>query len=405
MAPDAEAFDGLWAAIEPVGRDGRTGGYRRFAWTGEDATLREWFAGEAAARRLDLVVDRAGNQWAWWGDPDSAASAGRPGVVVGSHLDSVPDGGAYDGPLGVVSAFAALDLLHARGFEPARPIGVVNFADEEGARFGVACAGSRIITGALDADRARGLRDAGGTTMAEAMSRAGHDPARVGPDPEALRRVGAFVELHVEQGRGLVDLGRPVAVGSSIWPHGRWRLDLTGEANHAGTTRLEDRRDPMLTLASAITTARRAAAARGCVATIGKVHVEPNGVNAIPSAVRAWLDARGPYEPDVRAVVGEVAGAAGGVEAVEESFTPETIFSVELRDRLAALLGGAPVLGTGAGHDAGILAAAGIPTAMLFVRNPTGVSHSPAEHASRDDCLAGVAALARVVEDLTGRVA
>ncbi|WP_433499933.1 allantoate amidohydrolase [Sphaerimonospora sp. CA-214678] len=397
MTSGRESFDALWTAIEPVGRDGRTGGYRRFAWTAEDATLREWFAGEAAARGLDLVVDRAGNQWAWWGDPDAAPSGG---VVVGSHLDSVPDGGAYDGPLGVVSAFAALDALRAGGFEPARPIGVVNFVDEEGARFGVACAGSRIITGALDADRARGLRDGDGTTMAEAMARAGHDPARVGPDPEALRRVGVFVELHVEQGRGLVDLGRPVAVASSIWPHGRWRLELLGEADHAGTTRLADRRDPMLTLASVITTARSAAAAHGCVATIGKVHVTPNGVNAIPSAVHAWLDARGPYEPGVRAVVGEVAQAAGGAGAAEESFTAATVFPAGLRDRLAALLDDAPVLGTGAGHDAGILAAAGVPAAMLFVRNPTGVSHSPAEHASYEDCLAGVAALARVIEKL-----
>lgn len=402
------SFETLWAAIEPVGRDARTGGYRRFAWTDQDATLREWFAGEAAARGLDLTVDRAGNQWAWWGDPDAAARAGRKGVAVGSHLDSVPDGGAYDGPLGVVSAFAALDLLRAEGFEPARPIGVVNFVDEEGARFGVACAGSRIITGALDADRARGLRDGDGITMAEAMARAGHDPAQVGPDPAVLRRIGAFVELHIEQGRGLVGLGRPIAVASSIWPHGRWRLELIGEANHAGTTRLEDRHDPMLALAAAIATAREAAAARGCVATIGKVRVEPNGVNAIPSAVHAWLDARGPREADVRAVVAEVARAAAAqidvagadVAPVEESFTAETVFSTELRDRLAALLGDAPTLATGAGHDAGILAAAGVPTAMLFVRNPTGVSHSPAEYAALEDCLAGVTALARVIEDL-----
>src|SRR5690606_34185004 len=128
---------------------------------------------------------------------------------------------------------------------------------------------------------ARGLRDGDGITMAEAMARAGHNPTQVGPDPAVLRRIGAFVELHIEQGRGLVDLGRPIAVASSIWPHGRWRLELIGEANHAGTTRLEDRHDPMLALAAAIATAREAAAARGCVATIGKVRVEPNGVNAI----------------------------------------------------------------------------------------------------------------------------
>jgi N-carbamoyl-L-amino-acid hydrolase len=131
--------------------------------------------------------------------------------------------------------------------------------------------------------------------------------------------------------------------------------------------------------------------------------VTPNAVNAIPSAVTAWLDVRGPHEAEVREVVARVASAAG-TAAVEESWTPATAFEPGLRDHLAALVGGpdgpAPVLPTGAGHDAGVLSAAGIPTAMLFVRNPSGVSHSPDEHAQLDDCLAGVAALARVVEAL-----
>ena len=388
-------FASTWAELEPIGRNARTGGYRRYAWTDEDAALREWFTAAARARGLDVVVDRAGNQWAWWGDPDAA-----PGVVTGSHLDSVPDGGAFDGPLGVVSAFLALDALRARGFTPSRPIGVTNFGDEEGARFGVACAGSRIITGQLDADRARGLRDADGVPMAEAMTRAGHSPAALGRDEEALRRVGSYVELHVEQGRRLVDLGRPVAVGSSIWPHGRWRLDLTGEANHAGTTRLADRDDPMLRLAAVITAARQEAQARGCVATVGKVQVTPNGVNAIPSAVTAWLDARGSDEAAVRAVAAAVGGVGGG--ATEESFTGATAFDPALVARVAALLDDAPVFGTGAGHDAGTLVTAGIPSVMLFVRNPTGVSHSPAEFAEQADCLAGVDALATVLADLAG---
>jgi N-carbamoyl-L-amino-acid hydrolase len=392
-------FDAMWSVLEPIGREASTGGYRRYAWTGVDAALREWFAGEAAARGLDLVVDRAGNQWAWWGDPDAAVAAGRPGVVIGSHLDSVPDGGAFDGPLGVVSALAAVDALRAGGLAPSRPIGVVSLIDEEGARFGIACAGSRLITGRLDADRARGLRDSDGVTMAEAMTAAGHDTDKVGPDDEALRRVGTFVELHVEQGLGLVDLGRPVAVGSAIWPHGRWRLDLDGEANHAGTTRLEDRHDPMLSLAATVLAARAAASAHGCVATVGKVQVEPGGVNAIPSRVTAWLDARGPREAGVRAVVQAVASESGAT-AVEESWTPETTFDPQLVQRLSGLLDDAPVLGTGAGHDAGILAGAGIPAAMLFVRNPTGISHSPAEFAERDDCHRGVEALTRVVEEL-----
>ena len=389
------------STVRPIGRDPATGGYRRFAWTREDAALREWFAGECAARGLGLTIDRAGNQWAWWGDPDAAVAAGRPGVVVGSHLDSVPDGGEFDGPLGVLSALAALDALRAKGFRPSRPIGVVNFVDEEGARFGVACAGSRLITGSLTAERARALRDADGVSMAEAMTRAGHDPGGLGRDEATLRRIGTFVELHVEQGRALADLQRPVAVGSSIWPHGRWRFDLGGEANHAGTTRLADRDDPMLVLADVITAARHSAAHRGCVATVGKVQVHPNGVNAIPSAVTAWLDARGPHENGVRGVVSDVSGVARAL-AVEESFTTDTTFDPDLAARLSALLADAPVLATGAGHDAGVLSVAGVQTAMLFVRNPTGVSHSPAEHAEHDDCLAGVDALTSVLEDLAG---
>jgi N-carbamoyl-L-amino-acid hydrolase len=387
------SFDSLWTALEPIGRNPRTGGYRRFAWTAEDAALREWFAAEAAARGQDLVTDRAGNQWAWWGDPDAT-----PGVVTGSHLDSVPDGGAFDGPLGVVSAFVALDALRDKGFRPSRPIGVVNFGDEEGARFGVACAGSRIITGALEP---RNLTDAEGVTLVEAAARAGQNPDHFGRDDETLARIGTFVELHVEQGRGLVDIERPVAVGSSIWPHGRWRLHLAGEANHAGTTRLADRRDPMLALADVITAARHEAERRDCVATVGKVRVEPNGVNAIPSAVHAWLDARGADEADVRAVAAAVGQASGG-DLSEESFTADTAFDASLVKRLAVLLDDAPVLGTGAGHDAGILAGAGVSSAMLFVRNPTGVSHSPAEHAETADCLAGIDALAAVLEDLAG---
>ena len=392
------SFDRMWAELEPVGRDPRSGGYRRFAWTPEDAVLREWFVGEAGARGLQVVEDRAGNQWAWLGDPD----ADGPGVVLGSHLDSVPDGGAFDGPLGVVSAFAALDVLRAEGFHANRPLAVVNFGDEEGARFGVACAGSRIVTGTLPADRARGLTDGDGTALGEAFARSGRRADHLGPDRETLARIGTFVELHVEQGRGLIDLDRAVAVGTAIRPHGRWRIDLPGTADHAGTTLLPDRDDAMIAFAHVTLAARAAAERNGGVATCGKVQVTPNGVNAIPSHVTAWLDARAVSERQVQAVVADVRRE---VEArhgtlVEESWTGATPFDGGLATELAALLDDAPLLDTGAGHDAGVLAAAGIPAAMLFVRNPTGVSHSPAEFAERDDCHAGVDALVRVVERL-----
>ena len=406
MGPMRE-FTRMWADLAPVGRAASTGGYRRYPWTREDHELREWFVAECGRRGLDVVTDRVGNQWAWWGDPDAAVAAGRPGVVTGSHLDSVPDGGAFDGPLGVVSAFAAVDVLRDRGHEPGRPIGIVNFVDEEGSRFGVACAGSRILTGALDPDRARALADADGRTMAGAMTVAGHDPAHIGRDDEVLARIGTYVELHVEQGRHLVELDAAVGVGTDIWPHGRWRIDLLGEANHAGTTRLEDRFDAMLGVAAVTIAARRAAEEHDCVATVGKVRITPNGVNAIPSHAVAWLDARGTDVDAVRATVAavsEVADEFGGVVR-RESWTPTTVFDPALAARLSRTLGGAPLLGTGAGHDAGILATHGISAAMLFVRNPTGISHSPDEHAEEADCLTGVNALADVLADLTTRAA
>jgi N-carbamoyl-L-amino-acid hydrolase len=405
----SDAFDRMWEDLRLVGRDPSTRGYRRFAWTREDHTLREWFAGECAARGLEVVVDRAGNQWGWWGNPDAT-----PGVVIGSHLDSVANGGAFDGPLGVVSALAALDSLRARSFDPQRPIGVANFADEEGARFGIACAGSRLLTGALDPSRAAALIDADGVGMSAAWSAAGLDPAAMGADPEALRRVAAYVELHVEQGLALAldpggesemdDPTRAVAIGTEIWPHGRWEIDLYGEANHAGTTRLDDRLDAMLQFAGVVASARMRAREAGCLATIGKVVARPNAVNAIAEHVTCWLDARGPDSDAVRGLVdairAEVDEDEGSVN--ELSWTPATPFDPALRDRIARVLPEAPLLATGAGHDAGFLANAGIPTAMLFVRNPTGISHSPKEFAEPDDCYRGVDALARVVQDLAG---
>jgi N-carbamoyl-L-amino-acid hydrolase len=238
--------------------------------------------------------------------------------------------------------------------------------------------------------------------MADALKAAGRDPHQIGRDDDTVNRIGAFVELHVEQGRGLVDLEQPVAVASDIWPHGRWRLDFTGEANHAGTTRLEDRHDAMLGYAGAVLAAREAAITHGCVATIGKVAVTPGGVNAIPSAVTGWLDARGASPRAVRRAVADIGSmvAQSGGKMTEESWTPSTPFDSALSARLQTRLGGIPVLGTGAGHDAGILANAGVPSAMLFVRNPTGVSHSPSEHAELSDCLEGVEALTAVLEDL-----
>jgi len=398
----------MWRDLKPIGRNPASGGYRRFAWTGADVECRAWFEEQARARGLAYELDRNGNQWAWLGDPGAGDA-----VVTGSHLDSVPEGGAFDGPLGVVSSFAALDELRSRNVQFSKPLAIVNFGDEEGARFGLACVGSRLAAGQLGVEQARRLTDGDGVTLPQAMERAGYDPDAIGPDPERLARIGAFVELHVEQGRALDLTGDRVGIASAIWPHGRWRFDFRGEANHAGTTRLVDRRDPMLSYAETVLAARREAQLAGAVATFGKISVEPNGVNAIPSLVRGWLDSRAEDQASLDTVVTGIERAARGyadahgieLDVVRESFTPVVEFDHALRDELARILGTdtelrVPVLGTGAGHDAGILSGS-VPTAMLFVRNPTGVSHSPAEYATEDDCVAGVLALADVLEGLT----
>ncbi|MGX1542634.1 allantoate amidohydrolase [Streptomyces adustus] len=403
-------FHSMWAELLPIGRSSASGGYRRFAWTAADAECRAWFEEQARTRGMTYELDRNGNQWAWLGDP-----AQGDAVVTGSHLDSVPDGGAFDGPLGVVSSFAALDELRARGARLDRPLAVVNFGDEEGARFGLACVGSRLTAGALTVEQAHRLTDGDGITLPQAMEAAGHDPEAIGPDPERLARIGAFVELHIEQGRALDLSGDRVGIASAIWPHGRWRFDFRGEANHAGTTRPEDRRDPMLPYAETVLAARREAELAGAVATFGKISVEPNGVNAIPSLVRGWLDSRAAGQETLDTVLSAIEKAARAhaeshgvdLDVVRESFTPVVEFDHALRDELARVLGTdtdlkVPVLGTGAGHDAGILSGS-VPTAMLFVRNPTGVSHSPAESAAEDDCTAGVSALADVLEGLARR--
>ncbi len=393
------SFAHLWNSLIPIGRT--YGGYRRHTWTPADLECRQWFIEQARSRDLDVVVDRNGNIWAWWVTPGTGA------IVTGSHLDSVPDGGAFDGPLGVVSGLAAIDLLRERDATPRVPVAVTVFVEEEGARFGVACLGSRLLTGVVAPDRARALTDDSGVSYADAMRAAGLDPAGIGPDEELLGRIGAFVELHIEQGRGLEPLEAPIGLAEGIWPHGRWRFDFVGRADHAGTARFADRQDPMLPYAATVLAARQAAGERGALATFGKVIAEPGGVNGVPGAVHAWLDARAPAEErladtvtTVRSIASRVSAEHGVTVGVrQESATPAVLFDQALTDRIKNVLGGAPVLPTGAGHDAGVLAAR-VPTAMVFVRNPTGVSHSPEEHAEMADCEAGVRALAAVLEEL-----
>ncbi len=399
-------FEAMWRELAPVGRSAESGGYFRQPFTSAETELRHWFVERARDRGLTVESDRWGNLVAWWGDP-----AAGDAVLTGSHLDSVLDGGAYDGPLGVVSALAAVDVLRERGVVPTRPVGIGAFVEEEGSRFGLACLGSRLAVGAVDERRALALSDRDGVSVEDALAGAAY-PVEAAGDLRITERVGCFVELHVEQGRGLADLGHPVGVASEIWPHGRYRFTFDGEANHAGTTLMGDRHDPMLTYAMTALAANKQARLADARATFGRVETTPNSTNSVPSRVTAWLDARTADEEALARLVAEVTRLATeraerdgtSVAVVAESVSGSVGFDRDLAGRIARDHEGGdwPVLPTQAGHDAGILSAAGIPTAMLFVRNPTGVSHSPAEEAGTADCLAGVQALADTLERLAG---
>ncbi|MBE1877069.1 allantoate amidohydrolase [Myceligenerans sp. TRM 65318] len=477
----------MWRDLEPLGLSARTGGYFRQPFLTAEREAAAWFEEAARARGLRVESDGFGNTVAWWHpvdddggrfgatDPGALSRRGNA-VLTGSHLDSVLDGGAFDGPLGVVSALAAIDVLRDRGITPRVPLGVGVFVEEEGSRFGLACLGSRLATGQISWADARELRDRDGIALGDVI--AGDDGAGrhdaepgspAGTAPASDRDIGdrtagglldgvsCFVELHCEQGRDLVLRDdAPVGLASAIWPHGRYRFDFCGHADHAGATRMADRHDPMLTYAATSLAADAAARDRDGVgdairrATFGRLDVRPGGTNAIPSRVSAWLDARASTDEELADLLSEVERAARDRAAADgttldvtaESVSGEVIFDRGLTSRLAAALGatsdrdvaergaaerdavgrgaadrrrpralttgalatsgnaGIPIIPTGAGHDAGILQQAGIPTAMLFVRNETGVSHSPEESITTADALAGVDALADVLAEL-----
>lgn len=402
-----ETVNQLLDSIKDVGRDAVRGGYSRAVYSTPELDLRQWFIEQAQQRGLDVETDRNGVIWAWWGKPQDGA------LVTGSHLDSVPGGGAFDGPLGVASALAAVDILKSRSLgsnaaAPGRSLAVTVFPEEEGSRFGVACLGSRLLTGAIDVDKALNLRDVDGNTFADVTRDHGLDPRYVGHDPEAFARIGDFVELHVEQGKGLGPSGPAIAVGSSILGHGRWKLSVSGQGNHAGTTLMTDRADPMVAAAQIVVAVRDTAARQpDARATVGRLTPVPGGTNVIASRVDLWLDARHPDDSVTAQLIESIYGAAREIAAregctvtlTEESYSDTVHFDPGLSRRIADLLPGAPVLATGAGHDAGVLAGH-VPSAMLFVRNPSGISHSPEEYVADEDASAGAVALADVLGGL-----
>jgi len=396
-----ERFRRMWDEISLIGLRS-DGGYDRSSWTLAYEELKGWFISQAQNRHMRVEEDGNGNLWAWLGEHHDGLA-----FATGSHLDSVPAGGGYDGPLGIAAAFIALDVLEIRGALPSRPIVIVGFIEEEGGRFGFPCLGSRLATGKVEPSKVLELRDRNGIVLKDVVAKLGDDSYALSSTPEILSRIGAFCELHIEQGVALAPLGQPVGVAEFIWPHARWRLTFDGEGNHAGTTLMADRHDPMIALAQTILAAKEEADGVG-IATIGRIEASPNATNAICSSVNVWLDARAPSDSKLDALWSGVldrshaAAAALGVTLTftMESRSPEVRFDETFISNVVSIghdLGlQIPLLSTAAGHDAGILADL-IPTTMIFVRNESGVSHSPKEIAEDADCVIGAIVLAKTI--------
>jgi N-carbamoyl-L-amino-acid hydrolase len=369
------------------------GAVNRLAWTAEDDASRAWFAAQAAAIGRPVERDRAGNLWA-------VPAGDGPWWAAGSHLDSVRDGGSFDGPLGVAAAFA----VAARSTQP---LAVISFADEEGARFNTPTFGSRALVGRLDVDDVLARRDDDGVTLRDAMTAAGVDPDGLPAAPAALDRIAGFVELHIDQTRDLQTAGAPLGVVRSLAARLRLQVDIRGQADHAGTTPRAERRDAMSAAARLIVAAEDLAADEPhFVVTTARIQVEPNALTTVPAHVRLWIDARAPEAVAVDRWRERLEEAARTMTAVQIAITTASQstgieFDAGVRRALQEAAGRpVPELVCFAGHDAGVVAERR-PAGMVFVRNPTGVSHSPEERVDLEDAAAAATVMLHALERLS----
>jgi N-carbamoyl-L-amino-acid hydrolase len=385
----AAALAGRLAGLDGIG-DGPDG-VTRLAWTAQDAACRAWFREQAAGLGRTVQMDPAGNLWAppdgdgpWWG--------------VGSHLDSVRAGGRLDGPLGVAAAFEVAARL---------PVAVLDLADEEGARYATPTFGSRALAGRLDLDDVLARVDDDGILLRDALAAAGVDPDGVAGAPAWLGRLRGFLELHIDQTRDLELAGRAAGTVGGLAARMRVLADLRGRAGHAGTTRRPQRRDALSAAARLIVAAEELAEpVPDFVVTAARVLVEPNAMSTIPARVRLWIDARATDAADVdawRAALGEEAdvlasrtGVAIGLATASRS--AGIAFDPAVRAALRRATGGDELV-CFAGHDAGVLAER-VPAGLVFVRNPTGISHAPQEDVALEDAAAAANALLAALEEL-----
>lgn len=361
---------------------------------------------EAMGMRVGL--DAAGNLRGMW----QPANGSGQRLVLGSHIDTVPDAGAYDGVLGVTLAQEWVETAREMHFPFA--IEVIAFSEEEGVRFGVPFIGSRAVAGRFDPSLLA-LKDSDGLTLEDAIRAFGLDPSKVSEaalDEDVL----GFVEIHIEQGPVLEDEGLSVASVTGIVGQSRATLEFTGQANHAGTTPMHLRRDALAAAAEWIAAVEAMALrAEGLVATVGKIVAGPNAENVIAGTAQVTLDVRHLHDAARIAAVGALLENAKDI-ATRRGLTLQCMPqmdqpAVTMDERLTAFMAeaieaaGLPLkrMSSGAGHDAMVMASR-VPTAMLFLRSPGGVSHNPAEAVREEDVEASLRVGRKFLERLAGEV-
>jgi allantoate deiminase len=380
---------------------GRDTSVSRLGLSADEQQARELVGGWLAARGAEVRRDPAANLFARFPGRGEA-------ILVGSHLDSVPEGGRFDGALGVLCAVEAVESLVDASVKTRRPIEVVAWADEEGARFGVGLFGSTAAFGRL----ARGVaerRDRDGVSIAEALRAIGEegDPTAARRDPKEL---AAYLELHIEQGPRLETAGVPLGIVSDIVGIYHARVTIRGRADHAGATLMSARADALAASSEIVLAVERIARGRSdSVGTVGEIAVRPGAKNVVPGECVFSLDLRAARDHDglvqeVLAALMRIANARGVEASVDDlARIPVTPLDPRIREvlkRATKSVGvDAPELVSGAGHDAQNPALSGVPTGMIFVRS-TGGSHSPREFASIDDAALGAQALANAIKEL-----
>jgi N-carbamoyl-L-amino-acid hydrolase len=381
--------------------------------TDADRRTREYFVDRLADAGLDVTVDAVGNVAGRWlppgADPDAAP------VAAGSHLDSVPEGGIFDGPLGVYGALEAVRAMRDAGVELARPVAVVSFTEEEGTRFSDGLLGSTVAAGGEDVDAALSRTDDDGATLESALAEVGfHGEGRLDAG-----RWDAWLELHVEQGRRLEAAGVPAGVVTDVTGLLRCSARIRGEADHAGTTSMHDRTDALAAASELILDVEAAATelADGghgaAVGTVGALDVAPNAVNVVPGRVEVGVDVRDVEVPTMEQIEDAIRASLAvleadrGVETTLErsSLVAPTPMAGRCREalRAAADREGHDVLSlhSGAGHDA--MRVADVTDAgLLFAPSRDGASHSPREWTDWSDCAAATRILTGAIVDLAG---